>query len=138
MKPVLLDSGVIVAMLDKRERFHQRCVRILERLEQPLATCEAVISESCYLLRKIPNASDRILANVEEGIFEIPFRLTHSAPLVHAILRKYRDLPVSFADACLVQMADELDTGDILTLDSDFAHYRWRRTRSFRMLIPLE
>jgi len=43
-----------------------------------------------------------------------------------------------FADACLIQMADELDRGDILTLDSDFAHYRWRRTRPFRMLIPLE
>ena len=44
MKPVLLDSSVIVALLDKRERFHERCVRILEELEEPLATCEAVIS----------------------------------------------------------------------------------------------
>ena len=43
----------------------------------------------------------------------------------------------AFADACLVQMADELDTGDILTLDSDFIHYRWRKTRAFRMLISL-
>jgi predicted nucleic acid-binding protein len=138
MKPVLLDSSVIVALLDKRERFHERCVRVLDELEQPIATCEAVISESCYLLRMIPNASDRILANVEEGHFQIPFQLTRSAASVHAILSKYRDLPAGFADACLVHMADELDTGDILTLDRDFAHYRWRRTRSFRMLIPLE
>jgi predicted nucleic acid-binding protein len=138
MKPILLDSSVIVALLDKRERFHERCVRVFEELEQPLATCEAVISESCFLLRKIPNAADRILANVEEGIFQIPFQLTRSAASVHAILNKYRDLPSDFADVCLVQMADELDTGDILTLDSDFAHYRWRRTRPFRMLIPLE
>jgi len=138
MKPVLLDSSVIVALLDKRERFHQRCVRVFEELEQPLATCEAVISESCFLLRKIPSASDRILANVEEGIFQMPFHLTRSAASVHAILRKYRDLPVGFADACLVQMADELDTGDILTLDSDFRHYRWRRTRAFHNLIPLD
>jgi predicted nucleic acid-binding protein len=138
MKPVLLDSGVIVALLDTRERYHEQCVRAMEELEQPLATCEAVISESCFLFKKIPHASDRILANVEKGIFQILFQLTRSAVSVHAILRKYRDLPVSFADACLVQMADELDTSDILTLDSDFVHYRWRKTRAFRMLIPLD
>lgn len=138
MKPVLLDSSVIVALLDTRERFHERCVDVLDELEEPLVTCEAVISESCFLLQKISHASDRILSNVEEGIFQIPFQLTRSAESVHAILRKYRDLPASFADACLVQMADELDTGDILTLDSDFTHYRWRKTRHFRMLIPLD
>ncbi|MGD0832675.1 MAG: VapC toxin family PIN domain ribonuclease, partial [Terracidiphilus sp.] len=69
--------------------------------------------------------------------FQIPFQLSRSTASVQAILRKYRDLPVSFADACLVQMAEELDTSDILTLDSDFVHYRWRKTRPFRMMIPL-
>jgi predicted nucleic acid-binding protein len=137
MKSVLLDSGVIVALLDTRERYHGQCVRVLEELQRPLATCEAVLSESCFLLKKFSRASDRIIANVEEGIFQIPFQLTRSTAPVHEILRKYRDLPVSFADACLVQMADELDTGDILTLDSDFIHYRWRKTRAFRMLISL-
>jgi predicted nucleic acid-binding protein len=137
MKPVLLDSGVIVALLDRRERYHEQCVRVLEEMEQPLATCEAVLSESCFLLKKIPRASDRIMANVKEGIFQIPFQLTRSTLPVQEILRKYRDLPVSFADACLVQIADELDTGDILTLDSDFIHFRWRKTRAFRMLISL-
>jgi len=135
MKPVLLDSGVIVALLDRSERYHEQCVRVLEELQQPLATCEAVLSESCFLLKKFPRASDRIMANVEEGIFQIPFQLTRSTASVHEILRKYRDLPVSFADACLVQMADELDTGDILTLDSDFHIYRWSRNRSFQFLI---
>jgi predicted nucleic acid-binding protein len=138
MNPVLLDSSVIVALLDKRERYHEQCVRVLEKLEQPLATCEAVISESCFLLKMIPHAADRILENVEEGIFQIQFQLTRSTASVHAILRKYHDLPVSFADACLIQMADELETGDILTLDRDFVHYRWRKTRRFRLLIPLD
>ncbi|MGA9069545.1 MAG: PIN domain-containing protein [Terracidiphilus sp.] len=138
MTPVLLDSSVIVALLDKREQYHEQCVRVVEELEQPLATCEAVLSESCFLLKKIPHAADRILDNVEEGIFQIPFQLTRSTASVYDILRKYHDLPVSFADACLVQMADELDTGDILTLDGDFMHYRWRKTRRFRMLIPLD
>jgi predicted nucleic acid-binding protein len=53
-------------------------------------------------------------------------------------MHKYRDTPADFADACLIHMANQLDTGDILTLDSDFGHYRWRRNRRFRNLVPLE
>jgi predicted nucleic acid-binding protein len=53
-------------------------------------------------------------------------------------MRKYRDTPADFADACLIQMADDLNTGEILTLDSDFRHYRWRKSKAFRLLIPLE
>jgi len=138
LKPVLLDTSVIVSLHDRRERLHARCVRVVDELEQPLVTCETVISESCFLLRKIPDASQRILANVEQGIFQIPFQLARSLAFVQAIMHKYRDLPAGFADACLVQMADELDTGDILTLDRDFAHYRWRRSRAFHLLIPFE
>jgi predicted nucleic acid-binding protein len=137
VKPVLLDTGVIVALLDRSERYHARCVRVLESLEQPLATCEAVIAESCYLLRGIPGAPETVLANVEQGIFQIPLQLNRAAASIRAILRKYRDVPADFADACLIHLADELDTGEILTLDSDFARYRWRRNRAFQLLIPL-
>jgi len=137
VKRVLLDTGVIVALLDRSERYHARCAQALESLEQPLATCEAVIAESCYLLRTIPGAAETVLANVEQGIFQIPMQLNQAAAPIRAILRKYRDVPADLADACLIHMADELETGEILTLDSDFARYRWRRNRAFQPLIPL-
>ncbi len=135
MKPTLLDTGVIVGLLDRSEAYHDRCVRALEGLEGPLVTCEAVIAESCYLLRGLPGAADVVLENVERGIFQIPFQVSRAAPLVRALMRKYRDLPADFADVCLIQLADELNTGDILTLDQDFESYRWRRTRPFRLLV---
>jgi uncharacterized protein len=138
VKQVLLDTGVIVALLDRSERYHARCVDVLENLEQPLVTCEAVIAESCYLLREISGAPETVLANIEQGIFQIPLQLNRAAAPIRAILRKYRDVPADFADACLIQLADELDTGEILTLDGDFARYRWRRNRPFQMLIPLK
>ncbi len=53
-------------------------------------------------------------------------------------MQKYSDIPGSFADACLIAMANELGTGDILTLDGHFKHYRWRRNRAFNLLIPLD
>jgi len=138
VKSVLLDTGVIVALLDRSEQHHARCVEALETLDQPLATCEAVIAESCYLLRGIAGAPETVLANVEQGIFQIPLQLNRTAASIRAILRKYRDVPADLADACLVHLADELETGEILTLDSDFARYRWRRNRAFQMLIPLK
>jgi hypothetical protein len=138
VQPILLDTGVIAGCLNRRDRHHARCVAAMAKVGQPIATCEAVIVESSYLLQSIPSALDDVLENVARGTFRIPFKLSVCAPQIQQILRKYRDTPADFADACLIHMADELDTGDILTLDSDFKHYRWRRNRSFRMLIPLD
>ena len=137
MKPVLLDTGVIVALLDRSEKYHTQCVAAIQELDQPLVTCEAVISESCYLLREVNGAPETVLENVEQGMFQLTFQLMHSANAVKGIMRKYRNIPADFADACLVHLADILDTGAILTLDSDFLTYRWRRTRHFEMLIEL-
>lgn len=137
MRPVLVDSGFIVALLDRRDRRHAECRAAIQDLSRAFVTCEAVISESCYLLRRVPGASLAVVANVDEGTFEVPFRFTGAVSAIRAIMLKYRDVPADFADACLIHMADELDTGDILTLDSDFISYRWRRTRPFQPLIPL-
>lgn len=136
MKPVLLDASVIVALLQATAQRHKECVAAVSGLQRPLVTCEAVLSESCYLLRGFPGAAEAVIANVEGGIFEIPFSFARSAPSVRALIRKYRNVPASFADACLIQMAEELDTGEILTLDSDFPIYRWRKNRHFDLLIP--
>ena len=138
MSPILVDTGFLVALYDRREPMHNICRQLHDQLENPLATCEAVIVEALHLLRFLPKAKQNILASIDQGVLEIRFRLSESAGQVQALMEKYIDTPAGFADACLIHMADELDTGDILTLDSDFVHYRWRRTRPFRMLIPLE
>lgn len=138
MKPVLLDSGVIVALLDSAERHHRRCVAALDDLDRSLVTCEAVIAESCYLLRRLPGAPERVIENIERGNFQIPLQLADSAAQIRALMRKYRNIPASLADACLIAMAEEFETGDILTLDSDFLTYRWQKNRPFEILISLE
>jgi predicted nucleic acid-binding protein len=138
VKPVLADTGFLVAVYNQRERHHSICVRVHHSLDNPLATCEPVIAEALHLLRFTPGAAEGILASVQAGILEIPFNLSESAAPVSRIMKKYHDLKADFADACLIHMADKLDTGDILTLDGDFAHYRWRRNRPFHLLIPLE
>jgi predicted nucleic acid-binding protein len=137
LNPVLLDSSVIVALLDRRDAGHDRCKQALELVNRPLMTCEAVVTESCHLLRHIPGAPEQVLLNLKQGMYGISFRLSMSVEAIGALMKKYVDTPIDFADACLIDMADELNTGDILTLDSDFQHYRWRKTRPFNLLIPL-
>jgi len=126
-----------VALLDRSEQHHQECVDAVSALEAPLITCEAVIAESCYLLRAIRGAASAVLENVDRGIFQIPYRLTGNASGVLKLMRKYADAPMDFADACLVDMASDYQTGRIFTLDADFRTYRWGRNRPFELLLAI-
>ena len=136
MKPVLLDTGVIVAWLDRSERFHQQATESVAELRAPLITCEAVIAEACYLLRRLQGAAEAVLDNIAAGVFQIPVPLSEPAREVRRILRKYRDRHMDLADACLIHLANEFRTGDILTLDHDFQIYRWGRNNPFHFLLP--
>jgi predicted nucleic acid-binding protein len=134
MKPVLLDTGVIVALLDRSEKFHKACAQTVREVEAPLVTCEAVITESCYLLRNLSGASEAVIENITAGIFQVPFQLSRDTAGVKQVLRKYKDRKIDLADACLIRLADQFGTADILTLDQDFTIYRWGKNKPFRML----
>lgn len=138
MKPVLLDTGAIVALLDWSDSFHKPCAAALAAVTAPLITCEAVIAEACYLLRRVEGAAQAILQNVAARSFLIPLPLAESARPVSRLMSKYRDHGIDLADACLVHLANEFDTGDILTVDRDFHIYRWGRNNPFRMLIAIK
>jgi uncharacterized protein len=131
----LLDTGVIVALLDRSERSHTACVEAIEEAAAPLVTCEAVIAESCYLLRTQAGSADAILENVRTGVFRIPMQLSQAAAPLQRLFRKYRDREMDLADACLIYLAGELETGEILTLDSDFEIYRWGKNKPFHLLL---
>jgi predicted nucleic acid-binding protein len=124
-----------VALLDRTERMHAACAEAIEKAAAPLVTSEAVIAESCYLLRGQAGAAEAILENVRTGVFQIPLQLLQFAASLQRLYRKYRDREMDLADACLVHLAGELQTGDILTLDSDFEIYRWGANKPFHLLL---
>ncbi|HEY2118515.1 MAG TPA: PIN domain-containing protein [Candidatus Acidoferrum sp.] len=134
MKPVLIDTGVIVALLDRSERQHEACAKLIKTIESPLLTCEPVIAESCYLLRKLPGAPATVVENVAAGIFQVSFQISTDTDGIRQRLRKYEDREIDLADACLIRMADQFGTGDILTLDKDFEIYRWGKNKTFRIM----
>lgn len=93
-------------------------------MESPLLTVEPVITEAMFLLRRHPHAQDKLLQMVCRGDLSIPFGLEAEAETVRLLREKYRDLPMSLADACLVRMAELHPSSVVCTIDSDFKIYR--------------
>lgn len=135
MISVLVDTSGIVALLDRSEKHHKKCAEAFETLSRPLITCEAVIAEACHLLRRSPGASEAILKNVQQGMIRLPWTLAGHESRVAKLIHQYKRVPMDLADACLVCMAEDDGTGDILTLDLDFEIYRWSSRKPFNILI---
>jgi hypothetical protein len=91
MKPVLLDTGFIVALLNRSESLHKTYARTIREVQAPLVTCEAVITVCCYLLRNLSGASEAVIENIAAGIFQVPFQLSRETAAVKQLLRKLPD-----------------------------------------------
>jgi predicted nucleic acid-binding protein len=129
---VILDTGPLVALLNRRDRYHTWAVAQWNQFSPPLITCEAVLSEACFLLRHRPNGVDAVMELLQRQAVAIAFRLEDHSEPVARLLKKYRSMPMSLADACLVRMSEQESKRVVFTLDSDFTLYR----RNSRQVIP--
>lgn len=134
MRPTILDTGPLVAALNASDQYHDRAVDALKRVEFPLVTCEPVIVEACFLLARHHTALGWIERWLRDGQIRIVFELSANAETVFALTRKYRDLPMSLADACLVAMADADRGSRVLTFDRHFALYRCLSRRRIKTI----
>jgi len=133
---ILLDTGPLVAFLNRRDRYRTWASDRLAQIEPPLDTCEAVLSEACYLLRGLSGGPAAVLALVERGLLRVTFRLADEAPAVRKLMRRYADLPMSLADACLVRLAELETESAVLTLDHHFTIYRVRGRQALPAILP--
>jgi uncharacterized protein len=124
MPVAIADTGPLVAFLDGSERHHRWAVKRVEELDAPLLVCEPVLAETMYLLARFRRAQDAVFRLLENGALSIAFRLEEHVPALRTLHRKYRDRPMSLADACIVRMAEIHEHHAVLTLDSDFSIYR--------------
>jgi predicted nucleic acid-binding protein len=120
----IVDTGPLVAFFDRSERHHLWAAARIEELDAPLLVCEAVLTEATYLLARFPNAEDALFSLLQNGALVVAFRLHEHIGVVRRLLQKYRDTPMSLADACIVRMAEIHEDHSVLTLDSDFTVYR--------------
>jgi predicted nucleic acid-binding protein len=130
---VLLDTGPLVAYLNRNDQHHEWAVACWTALFDPMWTCEAVLSEAVFLLQSDDASIEPILRLFERRIVRLAFALDDHRPDVVRLLRKYADQSMSLADACLVRMAELTDSSQVFTTDADFRVYR----RKGRHVIPL-
>lgn len=105
-------------------------------MKPPLLTCESVISEACYLLRHYHKGPTNILELINRDLIVINFDLNTEYDSVKNIISKYDNLPISLANACLVRMAEKINSGKIFTLDSDFQIYRKNKNEVIPTITP--
>lgn len=135
-RQVLLDTDPLVAFLKRQDRFHRWVTAEWNNIEPPFLTCEAVISEACFLLRDVYGGQETVISLVNTGIIQIPFRLQEKTNRIGELLARYQSVPISLADACLVQMSEDYLDSALLTLDSDFRIYRKNRHDIIPTIMP--
>jgi predicted nucleic acid-binding protein len=96
----------------------------LRDIQPPMVTCEAVLAEATYLARAVPGARAALIEMLGDGFLSIGMALTDHRSAILAMVRRYTDVPMSLADACLVRLAELYPQSPVLTLDSDFGIYR--------------
>ena len=129
-KNCIADSGALVALLDPREEHHRWAREAFARQPAPWFTCEAVVSETFFLLHE-PHA--RALEKLlRHGHLRLGLNLAEELAHVLDLRAKYANVPMSLADACLVRMSETLPDPVVLTTDADFKAYR----RHSRQVVP--
>lgn len=130
---VLLDTGPWVALLSRNDTHHKWSVEQFRRLPPPLLSCEAVVAETCFLLKRSGFDPSLPLQFIERGVVQLPFMLQEQIGSVSSLFKRYENVPASLADAALIRLAEINDSPLLITTDSDFHIYR----RHGRQTIPL-
>lgn len=133
---VVLDAGPLVALLDRNDPHHGWARAQLESFNEPMITCEAVISESAFLLEHCDPGYRHLMGLLQDQIVRLAFDLDDHLDAVSNLMNKYQDTPMSLADACLVRMSELHDRARVFTLDSDFKLYRRHGRQSIPLLYP--
>jgi uncharacterized protein len=136
MTVAIVDTGPLVAFFDRAEQHHDWVAERFEELEAPLLVCEPVLAETMYLLARYPKAQDVLLEFIHNGALSIAFRIDEHVGALRNLLRKYQDIPMSLADACIVRMSEIHERHSVLTLDSDFLVYRKHGRASLTIIHP--
>ena len=136
MRTLLIDTGPLVAYLDRTDAEHDRIAAAVGDFRGTLCTTSAVITEAMYLLKDDKSGPRRLAEFVQAAAVHV-FESTQPQQLLAAaaLIEKYSDAPMDFADATLVLLSDEVGTTQIVTLDRrGFGIFRTRKGKFFEIV----
>jgi uncharacterized protein len=132
----LLDTGPLVSYLGSALRHHAWVVEQWKRVRPPMLTCEPVLSEAAFLLKREGREADMLFDLLEQGSIRIGLSLQNEKAGVRALMHRYRNRPMSLADACLVRLSEMHTAAAVFTLDWDFRIYRRHGNKVIPLLMP--
>ena len=135
MKKILIDSGPLIALFDSSDKHHKKTIDFIKDNKFTLVTTIASITETLHLLDFNRNAQLDFIEWVNRGGVEIHDIQNVDFQRLKELTEKYRDLPMDFADSCLVYLAEKLNIDNIATIDRDFTIYRIKGKKNFNILL---
>ena len=133
---VIVDTGPLVALLNRTDHAHAWVLQRMADLQPPLITCEAVLAEATYLTRQVPGARIALIEMLGEGFLTIGMAVADQHAALLAMVKRYANVPMSLADACLVRLAELHPQSPVMTLDRDFVVYRKNGRQVIELLCP--
>jgi predicted nucleic acid-binding protein len=132
---VLIDTGPMVALFSEADEHHARCTEALKTLRPPLCTCWPVVTEAAWLLRTRPRSVYHLFDGFHKGLFSLLPLDANDLPAIAAIMRRYEDAGLQFADAALAHLAERENIRTVFTIDRrDFSIIRLKRNRTLRLI----
>ena len=134
MGNILLDTGAFVALLDRSEKNHERCVSFFQTFSGKIMTTEPVLTETLYLLGSSVKAQKTCIEFILKGGAILVPQSSESLMRAVILMEKYKDVPMDFADATLVVLAEEMTVDEIFTLDiKGFSTYPIHGKKAFKV-----
>lgn len=134
--PALLDTGPLVSFLAGGLKHHAWACDQWKLFRPPLLTCEPVLTEAAFLLKREGQEPDPLFELLERGVIRVALDIQEEKADLRALLHRYRKRPMSLADACLVRLSELHADGKVVTLDSDFLIYRRHGNKVIPVLMP--
>lgn len=133
---VILDTGPLVSFLARGSQLHEWTSVQWKLVRAPMLTCEPVLTEAAFLLRREGRDLEPLFELLDRGVIRVAIDVQDERRILRELLVKYRSLPMSLADSCLVRLSELHPGARVLTLDSDFRIYRRRSGKPVPVLMP--
>ena len=135
MKKILIDSGPLIALFDSSDKFHHKSIEFIKANKLPLITSIASITDTLHMLDFNRNAQIDFIEWISRDGVEVHNIQNRDFSRLKELTEKYHDLPMDFADSCLVYLAEQLDINTIATVDRDFSVYRINGKKHFKIVL---
>lgn len=133
MTRTFLDTGPLLVFLNRNDPWHPWARAQMGALPPPPAHVRPVLTEACFLIQRNGGQPAEVLKKVQAGVIQVALEVETEAMALETLMRRYEDIPMSLADACLVRLSELHSDCQVFTLDTDFRRYR----RHGRQVIPL-